>query len=732
MILKKFALMIAISALSLPAYLYADSAFEGKQGTVTRTGFSFFGGEARSLEVDSTGKIYAGFNSPSGVFCSTDGGTTWSSPAVGTDLGTISVLALGGTSGTAFVVGGVKAFRTTDTCQNWTEIKKASGFSDYSFAIVYATGTLLIGGRTGTVDRSTDDGATLTSVTVASGGGYVYALAASPTANEFFALVTVGSSNTLYKSTDAGVTWTSLNKSGDYVHLGVDPTNANHIILGGSSDGITRSTDGGATWNPVNVTGGFTNSTQARFVNNRVYLGTYWTTDFSTWHNTSTESTCDHAPLEFFVADPTDSTKIYSSTIVGIEKSTDGGSIFHDINSGLRAVQIYDIAQSADKNTVFIATGQGIAHTTNFLATDGPTWTFPYAEASFGTATQFFSILIDKNTPSTIYVGAVFGKIFRTTDAGATWTTVYTPGNSGLDAVSLTQTADGTLYASERLRGENSGSVIKSTDGLTWTTISTDTFDANVNVLGAIGNTVFAGLGNDNRTNTATQLGIWKYDGSTWTQIEEVKNEVVTDLATVGNTILVTTAARNDDQDGEVYRSSDAGQNWSDVTSSGLRTDSGWYRTVTVDPSDSNVVYVAHGRIASGSSEIYRSSDQGLSWSLIYTGLTDEVPSAMLVDDLLTGFQTGLYEFGEGKIKITPKIVKKSKQLQCTVKSGSRVLKSKQTIALVKAPKARVFKILKKANSNAKGVASFSLKKVKKKSKLYCTAVGQKSATKAY
>lgn len=720
----------------------ADSAFEGTKDTVTRTGFSFFGGQLESMEIGQNGTVYAGFNAPSSVFCSTDGGATWSSPAAGTDLGSTHSLTINPTTGAVYLIGGIKAFRSTDTCQTWTQLTGSGSFTDYGFAIAYGNSTLLIGNRDGTVDRSTNPADTtpsFTKVTIVSGGSDVAALTFSAADGEFLALVTNSGTNTLYKSSGQGSSWTSLNKSGNYRGVGVDPTNANRIVISGNN-GDEFSIDGGSNWSSVNGAGGGGHA--ARFVDvlvggqteRRAYINGSWTTDlntFSTFHP-SNEPTSDSALSGLFASDPTNRARVFAQSELGVATSTDGALTFHDTVNGIRAVQINRIAQAADKNLVYIATSQGLARTTNFLATAGPTWAFPFSAASFDLA-QFFSVLIDKNDSNIVYAGGVEGDIYRTSNGGTSWTKVFDGTQpQDLDALDLIQTDDGTLYAALGKRQHASGGVLKSTDGTTWTNISSGSFDGYVHALTHVGNVVFAGLGQDQEAGDTTQRGIWKYDQGTWTQVTSIPtNQHIYDIRASGNTLIAAAGGvQSQTSDGAVFRSTDGGTTWTNVTSSGLRTDGGWYRTVAFDPTNANVVYVAHGRPAVGSSEIFRSSDQGLSWSLIYTGLIDEVPSAMLVDDLLTGFQTGLYEFGEQKIKITPVINKGKKLLECTVKKGKTVLKSKQVIALVKVPKAKAFKILKKANTSKKGIASFSLKKVKVKSKLYCTAVGQKSSTK--
>src|SRR5262249_12006534 len=68
--------------------------------------------------------------------------------------------------------------------------------------------------------------------------------------------VALGASNaTLYRTDDAGGTWTLIGDSGvPVVSLAVDPTNPQNMFIGYlllGVPGVVKSVDGGATWNPA-------------------------------------------------------------------------------------------------------------------------------------------------------------------------------------------------------------------------------------------------------------------------------------------------------------------------------------------------------------------------------------------------------------------------------------------------------------------------------------------------
>ena len=119
--------------------------------------------------------------------------------------------------------------------------------------------TVLVAGTVANLYRSIDGG--LTWGGPAAGipsGAVVSTISAAPTApNVFYAVAYVpnaskGTFTTLYRSADAGGSWTEVpaTPNGSPGLVVVDPTTANTIYLS-SSAGVARSTDAGATWTTV-------------------------------------------------------------------------------------------------------------------------------------------------------------------------------------------------------------------------------------------------------------------------------------------------------------------------------------------------------------------------------------------------------------------------------------------------------------------------------------------------
>jgi photosystem II stability/assembly factor-like uncharacterized protein len=151
----------------------------------------------------------------------------------------------------------------------------------------------------------------------------------------------------IYRSTDAGQTWThlGLRDSRQIAAIAVDPTNANRIfaaVLGhpygpNAERGIFRSVDGGKTWNKVlykdENTGGSDVVLDPR--NPQIVYASLWDERLGPWED-------DNA---------------YDGTKGGLFKSTDGGATWKHLRNGLPKNLVHiNIAIAASA----YATGQGL------------------------------------------------------------------------------------------------------------------------------------------------------------------------------------------------------------------------------------------------------------------------------------------------------------------------------------------------------------------------------------
>jgi hypothetical protein len=177
---------------------------------------------------------------------------------------------------------------------------------DPSNALVYYSGGTVLSGSYSvmSVSKSTDGGATwpqrcfLNAV-----AGYCYALAVDP-GNP--SIVYAGGNPGLYKSTDAGSSW-SLSSTGitGYVYdIKINPSNTN-LLYAGSADGVFRSTNAGGSWSDVG---------------------------------------CDS--VNALLINPSHPDTVYAGTGYGVFISTNAGSSWSAMNGGLANLKIKALAQN--------------------------------------------------------------------------------------------------------------------------------------------------------------------------------------------------------------------------------------------------------------------------------------------------------------------------------------------------------------------------------------------------
>lgn len=742
---KEF-LTIALAAILTVSRAEAGSSFEGTQDGVTRAAYKLYGGSVEELIVSSQGQVFAGLLSPNGTFCSLDGGETWIAPDSGNDVANVAAAALDESTSTIYIIGGVFLYRSTDGCRNWTKITGTS--NNYGSTLAFGHGVLLVAARGGTLERSPDNGSSFQVVSL-EGSSYIKKVTASPAADTFFLIATVSSVNKLYQSGDGGLTWNDTGKN-DVKDVAVNPTNENDVVIVNNNGTYEESANGGSTWG--SLSGGPPSASAVRFVGNRLYLDSYYTDNRTDWTHPSNAT---GASVVGHFAGQTGTGVIYAASERGVARSDDGGVTWTDKVNGMLGVKVYGIAQSNDKNTVFLGTGSGLAKTSDFLNSSGATWAFPVTINPARPSQAVYSVLFDKNDQQKIYAGLMGGQLFVSGDGGSTWNEASVDSAvQGGDITDIKQGDDNILYASYKIRDIAEGGVLRSTDGSSWTSISAGQFNAPSNKLAVVGSTVFAAVGYDQSTSDPAKLGIYSYNGTSWSKLPSsvFPDRVVSDILRVGNTIFATTVRTNnlgETETGGVFRSKDQGATWTDLTGipqNGLHNiGAPSFRSVAVDPENTDIVYVAHGRPAF-QALIYQSLDGGDTWKQYYQGLADEVPDVMLVDALMAGFNTGLFGFTGNSAGPTPTPTPtptvaptprtslsaklQGRRLLCTLKKDNAVLKNKRVSAEKAAPRSKKFKRFAQALTSKKGVATFSLKEIARGTSVRCRYTSIFSAAK--
>jgi photosystem II stability/assembly factor-like uncharacterized protein len=221
--------------------------------------------------------------------------------------------------------------------------------------------------------------------------------------------------NGMYKSIDAGKTWThiGLDNTRQIGRILVDPRNPDVVFVaalghayGANPDrGVYRSTDGGSTWNEILYNGDSIGAIDLAFDphNSRTIYATLWNTRRPPW-------------------------SVYPPSYgpgSGIFKSTDGGDTWQQLTGGLpteRVGRIGIAVAPANSNLVYaiIDAKEGGIYRSNDA---GASWHKVSEEKRiWGRGWYFCNVVVDPDNPETVYVSNT--SLYRSTDGGKNWTAI--------------------------------------------------------------------------------------------------------------------------------------------------------------------------------------------------------------------------------------------------------------------------------------------------------------------
>ncbi|MDA4129008.1 MAG: hypothetical protein OK422_06105 [Thaumarchaeota archaeon] len=466
-------------------------------------------------------------------------------------------------------------YLSTDEGSTWTPTL-ASHYTRVSFAdlVVNSTNSNIIyaSGFNGTVWRSTNSGSSwsvflhLTSINCLTGTGCRVALATTPTRpGSLFAAFSNNHGNLygIYRddlSTNQVVplnnppippnTVDPCNKQCDYdLLMAADPSTPNVLYFGGVD--LFISTDGGTTWTDL---GGFASG------------GIH----------------PDQHALAFL---PTTSDTIFSGNDGGIWKSTNRGTTWVNLNSGLGLTQFesitgepssllfggtqdngcvqyagtpsWSLVQGGDGGwTGFEQSNPNImycnfTHLTFQKSTDGgKTWQNAISGLNQSDNSAFFApVAQDPHTPGTLYMGGTH--VHKTADFAASWSDVSgSLGSSLITALVVAPSSSNTVY-----QGDESGNVKVSTNGgSTWQLVGTTSGYAisGLAVDHANANLVYVSAAFQNTLHEfALQSGTWQE-----TNLAATPDRINVVRVDASDTLYVGT-------DHGVYYSTDSGATWS-------------------------------------------------------------------------------------------------------------------------------------------------------------------------
>jgi photosystem II stability/assembly factor-like uncharacterized protein len=516
--------------------------------------------------------IYATVNMEGPVLFQTrDGGSAWSPvPAPG------SAVVFDPNNPDVCYAYGSKLQKSIDGGMTWAEI---SSFYTLSLAIDPANSNRIFAGTFGptganNVCRSVDGGASWTCSALESWfGSGVSAIVVDPGNGDVVYAATAGDFDNpgrgIFKSTDAGATWTNISTTSFYAEVSclvMNPSDPD-VLLAGTTfggfapQGILKSVDAGATWTQSST--GLPD-----------YIGVY-----------------DMA------IDPLQPDIVYVATSDGFYRSVNEGADWTRMSSAPGFVNTVDLCASMP-NVMCLATGGGV-----FVSNDtGATFTQLGAPPS-----DMMSIVVDQGNGNVLY--ATGRGTFKSLNRGASW--------SDLSFVSL-----GTvirqdpnnrqvLYLGNFYFGPttpNSWIQKTSNGGSTWPVVLRDVAVNDIVVARSNSAVVYAG-GFAKRD----VGGVFKSAdaGAHWTTMAGIPTNSI--AVHPGNAAVVYLGG-----DTGLFKSIDGGATWLPIQNGLDQPSSGHVLEVQIDPGQPQTVYC--GTSIQG---VFKSLDGGINWTHLTSPLTD-------------------------------------------------------------------------------------------------------------
>jgi photosystem II stability/assembly factor-like uncharacterized protein len=443
--------------------------------------------------------------------------------------------------------------------------------------------------------------------------------------------------------------------------------NSSHLY--GPSSGIYRSTDNGETWQLLGPSTGLPNASStnvgriglaisntnpnisyALYNDGAVYIGLYKTTDYgSNWTNADPDMEILNGVSNFswyfgqVRINPTDPNKIYVMD-VGFMSSNDGGanwSLSYQTHVDHHALAF----NPANTNYLINGDDGGI-----YISTDnGSTWSGPKQMPN----TQFYEIGLDYNNPQKLYGGTQDNNTIRTQTGNLDdWNALI--GGDGFYVI-VDFTNPNIIYAESQ-----NGYLQKSTDGganfynarnginqnepTNWSTpVIMDPNNSNILYYGT------------NRVYRTTN------GAANWTAISP---DLTDDGPRLGTVTTIDVAATNSNvifagtDDSHVWVTTDNGTTWNDVSAS---LPYRWVTRVKVDPNNESNVYVTFSGLKwhDPQPHVFKSSDKGNNWTDISSNLPDAPVNAFAVDNndpnrLYLGSDVGAFMSFNGGVSWQP------------------------------------------------------------------------------
>lgn len=428
----------------------------------------------------------------------------------------------------------------------------------------------------------------------------------------------------VWKSTDAGLTWTA--KSDNEVSLSsgsiaIDPANSNIIYYGtgeatysGASyygRGLLKSTNGGDSW--TNITSGLpTSSYTSRLVvrpNNSTHLlaamgtsGLYRSTNSGVSWSQIVSGRCDDV-----IFSPTGDTAYAVGSGTGYRVSVNGGASFVSNPTLSMGTRNHISVCKSSPNVMYCAVYSGSTISVYKSVNAGSTFSQIVIGQNFSGSQAWydFYMYVSPFDPDYAYVGSI--DIWRTTNGGTTNFTNITNGYSGGNVHVDQQNFAFHPTDPNQILSVNDGGIWKSTNkGTSWTNQNTNQTLTQFYRIAADPSNVNHVLGGTQDNGTQRTLGTQNWTAAFGGDGAEVCFHAKNNSYVLGES-----------QNNGVQRSTNGGASWSSATS-GLSGSASWVAPILSHPDSAGIFYTAR-------SLVFKTTNWGANWFSISSGTSGTI-----------------------------------------------------------------------------------------------------------